>query len=537
MPGSLAGHIPYELHEECAEVPLPKFGAGPIGNGYWSPKGLYKDDVKKLLYVGDSSYSKVYVFNLLGTSSFITRLERKAGYLTFPVALSSRPGLEPRLSSVLSSSDNTVGDTIDYSVILRDGLNSEYSGTTLELSTINLRAVGTLKIGTENVKLEVRIEGKRSTQSTRQGDGPISSTIASRSSQLKGGGASVAQDGSSSATLPLKFTMAGTYELSVYQLFAGGELHFLNSPKAIIIAPGPTELGVAYTTYEFSTQEIIAGRGFRLLVTPRDIYRNPTLSSGQGEDFWGRIRTEEAPVTFQFTEIPSDTSTKPDKAPTTEDKDTSTMLQATVTIEEAGTFPFGMSKDGVGGTYDAVSKIDVLPGPPQLDNTFCRVNSHYLDEDIIHSLEYESTKSDATISLTVEPFDEFDNIVFEDYDFQIEVDTGAEDVLTFDLEPPTYTKILVVEKGNSASMTVTFLHDGTIISGGTAQISVKAGEELLNTSLLFITVISSVIATVLSYIFYRKCIKKADSGQLKSEATEVKENVFSIGMDFFDIAR
>ncbi|GMI21715.1 hypothetical protein TrRE_jg6347, partial [Triparma retinervis] len=447
-------------------------------------------------------------FNLLGTSSFITRLERKAGYLTFPVALSSRPGLEPRLSSVLSSSDNTVGDTIDYSVILRDGLNSEYSGTTLELSTINLRAVGTLKIGTENVKLE-----------------------------LKGGGASVAQDGSSSATLPLKFTMAGTYELSVYQLFAGGELHFLNSPKAIIIAPGPTELGVAYTTYGFSTQEIIAGRGFRLLVTPRDIYRNPTLSSGQGEDFWGRIRTEEAPVTFQFTEIPSDTSTKPDKAPTTEDKDTSTMLQATVTIEEAGTFPFGMSKDGVGGTYDAVLRIDVLPGPPQLDNTFCRVNSHYLDEDIIHSLEYESTKSDATISLTVEPFDEFDNIVFEDYDFQIEVDTGAEDVLTFDLEPPTYTKILVVEKGNSASMTVTFLHDGTIISGGTAQISVKAGEELLNTSLLFITVISSVIATVLSYIFYRKCIKKADSGQLKSEATEVKENVFSIGMDFFDIAR
>jgi hypothetical protein len=178
MPGSLVGHTPYETHEGCDEVPLPKFGAGPIGNGYFTPSGLYKDSDKALLFVADSSYSKVYVFNLFGTSSFITRLESKAGYLTFPVAVSSRPGLEPRLSSIVSSGSGTVGEIIDYSVLLKDGHNIVYSATILELSSIKLKAVGMVKIGSEQVKLEVRMKETKQDASLPQDASPPSSAYA-----------------------------------------------------------------------------------------------------------------------------------------------------------------------------------------------------------------------------------------------------------------------------------------------------------------------------------------------------------------------
>jgi len=139
------------------------------------------------------------------------------------------------------------------------------------------------------------------------------------------------------------------------------------------------------------------------------------------------------------------------------------------------------------------------------------------------------------LTFVAEPLDEFDNVVFNDGSFKVEV-TIAGETLFFDLEAPQYTHVLVVTKGYEADISATFYYFNQPIEGASVRIAVSKAAELVNTALLFIMVTSAIICATMAYIFYRKCIDTADTTSLKSEAAEVKENVFSIGMDFFDIA-
>jgi len=514
---------PFRLDQGCDEVPVPKVGASPVGNGYFDPSSFHSNSEKNLLFVTDSAYSRVYVFHLRGTSSFIRRLETKSGYLAFPVALSSRPGLLPAFSSFLTPENITVGELSNFPIFLKDGNDENYDATDLEIDNIKIRAIGSIMIGMESVNLE--IEGS-----------PIF----------------ISETGQS--TMNIKFTLAGTYELAIYQEFAGEHHMFRNAPMTIKVNPGPTQLSMSYSVYDMP-KEAVAGVPFRVFMLPRDLFGNPTIGSTENEQFFGKFKMEGAKDTavVMFSEVddegPDDDSysDKPEDKPSNEPSDlpsdtansgknqgpnseeTAGTLQALITIEEAGYFPLMISRNGKSGDYTVVTRLDVIPAPPDLTKTLLRVNNYYLDAAVVHSLEYESTTADATVTIVVEPFDEFDNVVSDDSEFHIEVDVGADEVLSFDLEPPQYTQVLVVEKGKEATMGIAFFHASQAIEGGSVKVTVSKTEELLNTNLLLVIIISSISAAIVSYAFYRKFLRVTDNASLKSETSEVKENVFSIG--------
>jgi len=383
IPDNLVGHSSYSLHSQCEEIPLPKNGPSAIGNGYFNPTGLYANYEKGLLFVADALYSRVLVFNLYGTSSFISRLETKSGYLSYPVSVASRPGVAP-LHSTFSVPDSiTVGVMTSFSLTLKNDSNddafsaavllTESSSTLFELSTIKMTAVGSVVIGSEAVNLETL-----------------------------GGQVTIADDGTPS--LSIKLTQAGNYSLSVYQMLrpGGSTLHFHGSPSTITVYPSESMLSPAYSQYMTPEYAPKAGVSFSISMTPRDIFLNPTINSPLAEEFYGRIITENGKNTVQFrtnSEVQADEDFKPGKKP---DSDSivnySNYMQAVMTVTQAGSWSFAVSKDGPKGTFTQINKVDILPADPEISKSKFRVNNHYMSSEVIQALTYESASSDVTFN-------------------------------------------------------------------------------------------------------------------------------------------
>ncbi|GMI09883.1 hypothetical protein TrVE_jg13447 [Triparma verrucosa] len=555
---SLSGHSPYFLIDGCRRLILPEKHQYDIGNGYWDPGGLTIDHERGLLYVLDSSYSRVFVFTM-STLSYLGRLEEKSGYLSMPTELAVRPGIVPSLSSFNLTSGKTVvaGEQIDMALTLRDKLGDEILvyelvSSSVEIASFSATVSGEIQIRDEEIDVSIS--------------------------------ASPAKLNFKTGVVGLNFTLysMSTYQLRVFQRLTDTSLHELsNSPLDINVVAGATDILSSdievYRDDGEESTEVMAGKFTAVAFSPRDVYGNP--SGMRGEEFMLDVYVDDGDAFVLYKSFPfiwsadydyeNDVAYNDDDggdddgdddgddeydgydddeerrrglsglAPKDDDPEILAPYMVRFKAQTAEEHELNVRLRKETPKRNMKYVIDVIAGEIDVSSTPCWIENHLVQGGgKIAVLEFDSSTNDLSLVVRAEPVDRYGNSVFyteEDLTIGVIMEDG--DVASHILEPPNYDEIFVVKKGVAVSFEVAFYYDGEPMIDSMVQVNVKnVGTSTISTQALLVTVLSSIATIIVIFVCFRRFVFKSDTSTLKSEATEIKENIAAIGFDLFDVA-
>jgi hypothetical protein len=229
--------------------------------GGWDPTDVIADDDKRIVYVMDRSFGKVYVLNYefenLGT------LAQSAGLMSVPDHFTIMPGVVPVLSSVPPRTDGKAGSTILLPITLRDRLNRKIPAETpVTADSYQVKAVGLIP-------------------------GTLHETTIFGSVRFD-----PAVPAATSLTASIEISYAGEWTVHVTE-GSKNEQHLGGTPFVVSITPASTDPAECTTEY---SNALMAGESFDAALLSFDSYKNPTSAASDSFSgvFEGRNYTSSA---------------------------------------------------------------------------------------------------------------------------------------------------------------------------------------------------------------------------------------------------
>ena len=345
----------------------------PPNDEPWNPTSFLADSEQPLLLVGDTENLKIHVFDPShGTHIYSVLTPSPLNSLAF------KPGIYAPLTEIGPSSATVATETITLPVIFFDRVgnpipSSNYDAA-YEVANLNATAHST-----------VSLPGMGAAEIAVHGDLHLNS------------------NSSSSATLALDLSRAGSWTVSVFEdlrLFTepvGGEIE-------LAVLAGPTD--AASSEVEYNTT-LVAGDGIIFKVLTSDVYGNPTIHDEH--EFQLKVEND---------------------------------LTKAVSYQYLFSVVEKLTGDLVGGMKFGVQ---VVPAEPDIKS--CR-----------HSLEGITTfdpSKGVKLNLQAFLFDEFNNSVVDSTDFIVVIDGNLSNMV--ELEPPLYRHELAFTEDETREIKIGFL--------------------------------------------------------------------------------
>ncbi|GMH68311.1 hypothetical protein TL16_g04900 [Triparma laevis f. inornata] len=584
----------------CKKLYLPTSDQYDIGNGYWGPGGTTIDHAKNIIYVVDKSYSRIYAFTLdtlsylgrveekSGYLSMPTEVAVRPGIMA---SLST---------CNVTSQVVTAGETFDVTFELVDSVGDvippyELAGSLKEVASFQARAEARIRINGDGDEIDVTVDSEPAQLDFSTGVVKLNFTftaaatyeltvfqkITKRSlhelvnSPYEMTVVPAATDITSSEILIYKedgeeneVVMAGErVTMGFHPMDSYGNPSGIGGSESFVCDIYSDDGGymrllksVALRRVSDET-EFDDDDGIRVDEDDDEYYDGDGLETmtddGGEEDDGGEYDDDDKNYDDddgdrRRLQLPSDASGDKEKpeGPTTPTTGVSVkgasakgivdvvapfMLRTTFADATEYELNVRLASDPPGRTSKYY--VDVEAADMDVANINCWVEFHKVKAEEIAILEFDSSESDLALAVRVEPLDVYGNKNYFVEELTVEIKTSATESNFYDLQPPEYTETFVIEKGVSLNAEIHFLYDGEPLIDSLVQLRVNGEPSgLISTEALLVSVLAGVATIIVIFVFYRRFVSHTDITTLKSEATEIKENIAAIGFDMFDIA-